>query len=117
LGSEDNDDINTVILKDDQMYCHNVVVFNYTTYDVRRAQDVINPRTSHCNVMVLRSAYDVVHEGHNFIYGQVLGIYHANVIYTGSGMVNYTPVRMEFLWVHWYEPMVQASSWETSTLD
>jgi hypothetical protein len=109
-GSEDND-INTVILKDDRMYRHNIARFNYTTYDVRRAQDVINPRTSHCNVMVLHAAHDMGHPGHRFIYGKVLGIYHVNVIYTGSGMVNYTPIRMEFLWVRWYEPTVQVSSW------
>lgn len=86
-------------------------------YDVRRAQDVINPRTSHCNVMVLHATNDVEHLGHKFIYGKVLGIYHVNVIYKGSGMVSYTPIRMEFLWVCWYKPTVQVSSWETSTLD
>ncbi|KAG2347120.1 hypothetical protein BDR05DRAFT_945499 [Suillus weaverae] len=87
-GAEDND-INTVILKDDQMYCHNITRFNYTTYDVRRAQDIINPRTSHCNVMVLQAANDVGHLGHKFIYSKVLGIFHVNVIYTGSGMYSF----------------------------
>ncbi|KAG2051221.1 hypothetical protein BDR06DRAFT_973936 [Suillus hirtellus] len=32
-------------------------------------------------------------------------------------MVDYTPLQMELLWVHWYEPMNKLSVWETSTLD
>jgi hypothetical protein len=110
-------DTNTIIIKDDRMYRHNIARFNYTTYDVRRAQDVVNPRTSHCNVMVLSSDNDVGHEGHRFSYGKVLGVYHVNVIYVGIGMVDFTPFRVEFLWVRWYEPMEQVSSWDTSTLD
>jgi hypothetical protein len=47
----------------------------------------------------------------------VLGIYYINVIYVGVGMVDYTPLRVEILWVRWYEPMEQVSSWDTSTLD
>jgi hypothetical protein len=116
-GAGEEDGIDAVILKDDWMYRHNIARFNYTTYDVRRGQDVINPKTSHCNVMVLRNANDVGNQGHRFLYGKVLGIYHVNVIYVGSGMVNYTPLPMEFLWVRWYEPTMQVSSWENSTLD
>jgi len=99
------------------MYRHNIAWFNYIMYDVCRAQDVINPWTSHCNMMVLSSDNDVGHEGHRFSYGKVLGIYHVNVIYVGISMVDFTPLWVEFLWVHWYEPMEQVSSWDTSTLD
>ncbi|KAG1812534.1 uncharacterized protein BJ212DRAFT_1276699 [Suillus subaureus] len=116
-GVGEENDTNKVIIKDNRMYCHNIARFNYTNYDVRRAQDVINPRTSHCNVMVLCAANDVGHQGHKFVYGNMLGVYHVNVIYIGSGMVNYTPLQMEFLWVCWYEPMAQVSAWETLTLN
>jgi hypothetical protein len=107
-------DINTIIIKDDRMYEHHVARFNYTTYDVRRAQDVINPRTSHHNVMVLCSDNDI---GQRYIYGRVLGVYHVNVIITGHGMVDYTPIRVEFLWIRWYNALDQCSDWSTSTLD
>ncbi|KAG2742745.1 hypothetical protein P692DRAFT_20879278 [Suillus brevipes Sb2] len=110
-------DTNTIIIKDDRMYRHNIARINYTTYDVRRAQDVINPRTPHCNVMVLRPYTDVQDEGHRYMYAKVIGIYHVNVIFIGNGMIDYTPLRMEFLWVRWYEPIDQHSTWETSTLD
>ncbi|KAG2120560.1 uncharacterized protein F5147DRAFT_562718, partial [Suillus discolor] len=97
LGSRNEYDINTIIIKDDRMYQHNIARFNYTTYDVRRGQDVVNPRTSHCNIMVLRTDTDIGNQGHKYIYGKVLGIYHVNMIFIGSGMVDYTPHRMEFL--------------------
>jgi hypothetical protein len=69
--------------------------------------------------MVLRTEDEVPVEyhGHRFIYGKVIGIYHVNVIYIGAGFVDYTPIRMEFLWVRWYELMDQVSSWDTATLD
>lgn len=49
--------LNTVslIIKDDRLYHHSTARVNYTTYDVRRAQDVINPQTSHCLVTVYSS--------------------------------------------------------------
>ncbi|KAG1833196.1 hypothetical protein DFJ58DRAFT_670975 [Suillus subalutaceus] len=90
---------------------------NHIIYDVRRGQDVINPWTSHCNVMVLRSDNDMGPQGHRFTYGKVLGIYHINVIVIGVGMVDYTPLHMEFLWIRWYQPVQQLSTWDTSTLD
>ncbi|KAH7917705.1 hypothetical protein BV22DRAFT_1025919 [Leucogyrophana mollusca] len=91
--------LQSVILKNDCIYKHNLLRINYTTYDVRREQDVINPRTEHCNVMFL-SKDD---SEHHFCYAKVLGIYHANVIYVGQGMADYRSRHMEFLWVRWYE--------------
>jgi hypothetical protein len=67
--------------------------------------------------MVLCPDNDQGSKGHRFIYGKVLGIYHVNVIHIGVGMTDFTPIRVEFLWVRWYEPMEQISSWDTSTLD
>jgi hypothetical protein len=99
------------------MYHHNTARFNYTTYDVRRSQDVVNPRTPHCNIMILRADDDAGRQGHRYIYGKILGIYHVNVIFIGNGMVDYTPLRMEFLWVRWYTPMDDIAAWETSKLD
>ena len=39
---------------------------------------------------------------HHFLYTQVLGIYYANVIYTGPQSMDYRLLWMEFLWVRWY---------------
>ncbi|EGO23151.1 hypothetical protein SERLADRAFT_371382 [Serpula lacrymans var. lacrymans S7.9] len=42
-----------VILKNDRIYTHSIFCINYTTYNIRRAQDVVNPRMDHCNIMLL----------------------------------------------------------------
>ncbi|KAG2346750.1 hypothetical protein BDR05DRAFT_974360 [Suillus weaverae] len=89
-------------------------VFNYTTYDVRRDQDVINPRTPHCNVMLLKVCDDHGDddlEG-NYHYTKVIGIHHVNVVHVGN---MYESRRIEFLFVQWYEH-VQKHTWETRTL-
>jgi hypothetical protein len=82
-------------IKADRMYKHNVMRINYTTSDVRRAQDVINPSTPHCNVMLLgRNEEDSsVDQQHPYLYACVLGIYHVNATYVGPGMV--TTARIE----------------------
>lgn len=105
-----------MLFKSDRMYAHNIMRINYTTYDVRRAQDVINPSSSHNNIMILADASDS--PAHPFVYGRVLGIFHVNVVYIGPGMVNYQPIRMEFLWVRWYDVIeVNNSGWGPRKLD
>jgi hypothetical protein len=59
LSCSDTSQVDNVLALDginfkaDQMYRHNMMRINYTTYNVRRAQDTINPNTNHCNVMLL----------------------------------------------------------------
>jgi hypothetical protein len=111
----------TILFKHDRMYKHHLIRLHYTTYNVRRSQDVVNPSTAHHNVMVL---VDEANDGrpsaqnHLFRYARVLGIYHVNVVYTGPGMVNYEPIRMEFLWVRWYQiDGAMLGSWTSRRLD
>lgn len=110
-----------VLFKNERMYKHQLARFNYTTYDVRRAQDVINPDTSHCNVMVLANASEGdTTSDHPFWYARVLGIYHVNVVYTGPESCDFRPHRMDFLWVRWYqtsEAIATVQSWDTWKLD
>jgi hypothetical protein len=108
-------DPNTIVFRQDRMYRHNITRINYTTYDVQRSQDVINPSTSHCNIMVLASGDSP--SDHKFGYARVLGIYHANVVYTGHGMINFEPRRMEFLWVRWYKGVELSNDWGSRKLD
>jgi hypothetical protein len=78
--------------------------------------DVINPATSRCNVMLLADNADT--SEHHFLYARVLGMYHANVIYTGPGMRDYEARRLDFLWVRWYEVInPKSSGWTSSKLD
>lgn len=90
--------LNQIILKGNRIYRHFLLRVNYTTYDIRRNQDVINPNTDHRDIMVLSKSTQ-----HPFSYARVLGIYHANVVYLGPDSKDYLARRMEFLWVRWFE--------------
>ena len=104
-----------ILVKADRMYRHNLMRLNYTTYDVRRAQDVINPSTSHCNIMLLADSDDpAAGEQYPYLYARVLGIYHVNATYIGPGMIDYRSHRIDFLWVRWYQCVDRCSSQHTS---
>jgi hypothetical protein len=103
-------DIKNVLFKRNHIYHHYIARINYTTYDTRRDQDVINPKTWHCNIIVLS---DCGEPGTNYRYAKVLGIHHVNVVYIGGPF--HTVHRLEFLFVRWYE-VVHANS-DMTTLD
>lgn len=109
----------SVLFKQDRIFEHNIMRINYTTYDVRRAQDVLHTSSSQCNIMVLNpdNSNKNQRSSHPFRYARALGVYHANIIYVGQGMVDYQPRRMEFLWVRWYRTTGSNSGWEDETLD
>jgi hypothetical protein len=68
--------------------------------------------------MVLSSDTDDSASGHPFRYARVLGVYHANVVYTGPGMINYEPLRLEFIWVRWYRTVdTIRTGWDSRKLD
>lgn len=107
---------NSLLFKHDRIYEHKFIRINYTTYDVRRSQDIINTSTSHHNIMVLADSSSTL--GEEFMYARVLGIYHTNVIYVGAGSVDYQPRRMDFLWVRWYWKIESMhTGWNSCKLD
>ena len=120
LAINDCNDFNNVFLKSDRIYKHNTLRINHTTYDVRRSQDVINPRTSRRDIMLLadNSGHDSHDDNHPFLYARVLGIYHVNVIYTGTKIVDYASRRLDFLWVRWFSyDKPQMMCWKQCKLD
>ncbi|KAJ7173701.1 hypothetical protein C8R46DRAFT_893463 [Mycena filopes] len=96
----------TVRILGQHIYSAKLLRINYTTYDMRRDQDVINPRT-HPDVMVLSP--ETGPDAHPFWYARVLGIFHAEVLHTGEQSRTNGAQRMEFLWVRWFgtEPNYQ----------
>lgn len=83
----------------DQIYSLKVLRVNYTTYDMRRDQDTMNPRT-HCDVMV--ASAETGANAHPFWYARVLGVFHAKVLHTDPDAHNRSIQHMEFLWVRWF---------------
>lgn len=100
-------DTNQVLFKKNRIFHHNIARINYTTYDTRRDQDVINPKTSHRNIMVLSASGETGH----YRYAKVLGVHHVNIVIVGGPYQ--TAHRMDFLFVRWYEA-VDADSCRTS---
>ncbi|KAJ3529705.1 hypothetical protein NMY22_g8891 [Coprinellus aureogranulatus] len=97
-----------VVLAGDRIYVHRLLRVYYTTYDVRRAEDVIHVDTPQCNVMVLNGEYrkETWDSEHPYLYGKCLGVYHANVSFVGflpDGTRSYAERRIDFVWVHWYK--------------
>ncbi|KZV87415.1 hypothetical protein EXIGLDRAFT_620624, partial [Exidia glandulosa HHB12029] len=80
------------------IYQHARASFNYTTYDVRRAQDFINSNTEKRDIMLLADTTDPT--VHPFLYARVFGVFHAHVSHP---VLCPKPVKLEFLWVRWFE--------------
>ncbi|KAG6914130.1 hypothetical protein DXG01_002280 [Tephrocybe rancida] len=103
--SNDSNGWQSVLLRQDRMYRHNIMRVHYTSYDIRHNADMIHVNTTHCNVMVLNPDFDDNPElEHPYLYAKVLGIYHANFVYLGADLdhADHHPRRIEFLWVRWY---------------
>ena len=113
---ESADQHHHVLFKSGRMYKHQLLRINYTTYDVRRSQDIINPSTQRRDIMLL--ADDADDESHPFRYARVLGVYHVNVIYTGLDMPDYRARRLDFLWVRWFQYSdTKSMEWAAYQLD
>lgn len=90
------EELGTVCISGDTLYRHKVLRVNYTTYDMRRAQDSLNPRT-HADFMVL--GHEEGPDAYPYWFGRIVGIFHADVLHAGAA----TDVeRMDFLWVRWF---------------
>ncbi|KIM54133.1 hypothetical protein SCLCIDRAFT_137387, partial [Scleroderma citrinum Foug A] len=92
---------------------HSLLHINYTTYDVHRAQETVKPCTNHHDIMLLSHQPST----HPFCYAQVLGIYHANMIYIGPGVKDYQSQQIKFLWVRWFEVLDCSAGWDHATLN
>lgn len=95
-----NAERNTVRIVDNRIYSAKVLRVNYTTYDVRRDQDSMNPSTERRDIMVLSP--EEGEDAHPYWYARVIGVFHARVLHTGPQAVNRSVQHMEFLWVRWF---------------
>jgi hypothetical protein len=112
-----DEDRNTIHFVSNRIYRHKVIRINYTTYDMRRSQDSINPRT-HPDIMTLSHEDDgEAGESHQYWYARVIGIFHADVRHTGPSSSSNDPMRMDFLWVRWFgRDLSYRAGWEARRL-
>ncbi|KAF9230710.1 hypothetical protein BU15DRAFT_83296 [Melanogaster broomeanus] len=99
IFSEDERD--SLVISQNLMYEHSTLRVNYTTYDLRREQDTINPRTR-ADIMVLSRETDGLR--HPYWYARVIRIFHVNVRYYGdnSNEPSRDLQRMNVLFVRWF---------------
>ncbi|KIJ42710.1 hypothetical protein M422DRAFT_170788 [Sphaerobolus stellatus SS14] len=107
-GSDDDEitfthkELMRVLIINDQMFEHARLRINYTSYDLRRCQDTLNPKGDHRDLMVLAQDDAQSASFHPFWYARLIGIYHVNVeYYREDGMLE-PPRTMHFLWVRWF---------------
>lgn len=93
-----DDERNSIRIRNNTIYCLFTLCVNYTTYDMRRDFDTVNPKT-HPFIMVPSPKTE--QGAHPFWYAAVLGVFHADVQHVGSESRDFRFKRMEFLWVRW----------------
>ena len=86
-----------LLLLNNRIYVHKALRINFTTYDNRRNQDTIKPRT-HSDIMVLSH-----NDTHPYCYARVIRIFHTMAQLNSPRSRNRNLHRIEFLWVRWYD--------------
>ncbi|KAH6912283.1 hypothetical protein BKA70DRAFT_1098711, partial [Coprinopsis sp. MPI-PUGE-AT-0042] len=113
-----DDDLDKVIIINNTLFRHKVLRINYTTYDGRRAQDSLNPRT-HADVLLLAHE-DPNEDGtptHPYWYARIIGVFHAKVLYNDPQRRAVRPRDMDFLWIRWLGPTKgRATGWAARRL-
>ncbi|SJL10860.1 uncharacterized protein ARMOST_14255 [Armillaria ostoyae] len=101
LGGDEFSDLDrqNLIIMNNCIYLHQILRINYTTYDVWRNQDSINPHTR-SNIMMLACEDSADDQSHPYLYARVIGIFHATVrlVGTQNSSQNDSAKSMEFLW-------------------
>lgn len=109
---------NQILIQGQRIFEHKLLYINYTTYDIRQEQDIINPRTDRRDIMLIRAQHPNEEPGgHRFLYGRVLGIFHANIMQTGAGYTSDRWNRFDFLWVRWFQTVQAETAWLSKRLD
>lgn len=110
-------DLSQVIIDDESMYQHQTLRVHYTTYDMRRDRDSLNPK-NHADFMVISD--DPEDAAHPYCYGRILGIYHSRVAhrqFQGGIDATAAPCNMDFLFVRWYQIVNSSlSGWKAKKL-
>ncbi|KAF7307251.1 hypothetical protein MIND_00518800 [Mycena indigotica] len=88
-------DRNTVYVLNNALYATRTLRINYTTYDVRRDYNTVNPLTT---PFVMMRAPDGT--THPYWYCKIIGIFHARA-YRSLSTGTTPPVSMEIMWVRW----------------
>ncbi|RDX49140.1 hypothetical protein OH76DRAFT_1351220 [Lentinus brumalis] len=87
-----------LVIHKEQLYWHDVVRLNWTSYDLQRSQDAVNPR-NHADIMLLAHNTGEA-DAHPYLYARVVRVFHINVRLYDSPMASFE--RMDVLFVRWF---------------
>ncbi|KIO30648.1 hypothetical protein M407DRAFT_20363 [Tulasnella calospora MUT 4182] len=94
-GEFTDEERDRIIIFNNTLYRHSTLRVNYTTYNMHRDQDIINPQTASRSFVMVEAA-----DGKTRIwYARVLGIFHLQVINTTDS--HHLPQRLDVLWIRW----------------
>ncbi|KIJ30634.1 hypothetical protein M422DRAFT_100470, partial [Sphaerobolus stellatus SS14] len=91
-----------VLIIGDNMFEHAWLWINFTSYDLRRCQDTLNPKGDNQDIMVCAQDNPNSPLFHPYWYAQIIGIYHVNILYRREDGMMEPPRIMHFLWVWWF---------------
>ena len=77
---------------------HKTLCVNYTTYNVQRAQDSLNPCT-HADLIVLSQEDEDNSDNHPYWYARLLSIFHIDMRHMGPLSTDPSIKCIEFAWV------------------
>jgi len=94
------EELDDIVLQNNYIYEHKTASFNYTTYNLQRDQDTLNPTGPALRRYIMIPSYEDANDNgsHPFWYAQVLGVFHTNVYYRGSNKKR----KFQFLMVRWF---------------
>jgi len=98
-GKLTDQDRNTVRISGERLYRCKTFRVNYTTYDIQRDGDTINPRT-YPDIMV--KSPESGPGAQPYWYARVIGIFHAMVSSSHADVEEKSFQHMDFLWVRWF---------------
>ena len=98
-GELTDQDRNTVRISGERLYRCKTFRVNYTTYDIQRDGDMINPRT-YPDIMV--KSPETGPRAQPYWYAHVIGIFHAMVSSSHAGVEEKSFRHVDFLWVWWF---------------
>jgi hypothetical protein len=90
---------NSVRILGDRLYRSRSMRINYTTDDIRRDSDIINPHT-YPDIMV--KSPETGPEAQAYWYARVIGIFHARVSSSHKDVQDSSLRQMDLLWVRWF---------------
>ena len=87
----------------DALYRHAKLSIRYTTYDMQTSEDTMYPKNNP-GVMVASPEH-----GQPYLFARVLDVFHTEVTSDADNAMfpHNQRIRLEMVWVHWYQPIQQ----------